>query len=283
MRIGVTGLSSEIGRAIENRAVLEGYLVEGMGRRPGYRSFDATRDIDPSCIEGLDGVIHLAWDREPQSPWSVAVDHNVKASAELFAACANAGIPAVLLSSSSAGQPSKSRYGAAKLASEQAASEYGFPSLRAGLIWGGGLPPILQTLQRLATIPALLPLPSPGMALDHNHESHVVSSLLQALVSGDGSDQVRSLASPEFVTSTEILQAFRGSRGALRVPVPAALAARTARKLRDAGILSTPRLDSVALLDTTSNDLHFDPEYPEALGGEAFLSWLTAGDWPTPA
>ena len=281
MRIGVTGLSSEIGRAVETYAVAAGHAVEGMGRRPGYRSFDATRDIDPSCLDGLDGVIHLAWDREPQSHWSVGADRNVMASAGLFAVCSNAGIPGVLLSSSSAGQPNKSRYGAAKLASEKAATEYGFPSLRAGLIWGGGLPPILQTLQRLAALPAILPLPSPGMVLDHNHESHVASSLLRALVSGDGGDRVRSLASPEFVTSTEILQAFRGSHRTLRVPVPASLAARTARKLRDTGILSSPRLDSVALLDTTSKELQFDPEYPEAWGRQAFLSWLTAGDWPT--
>lgn len=282
MRIGVTGLSSEIGRAVETQAVAAGHVVEGMGRRPGHRSFDVTRDIDPSCIDGLEGVIHLAWDRQPQSPWSVDADRNVKAAAELFAACANAGIPAVLLSSSSAGQPGKSRYGAAKLASEKAAAVRGFPSLRAGLIWGGGLPPILQTLQRLATLPAILPLPSPGMVLDHNHESHVASSLVRAVLSSDGGDRVRSLASPEFVTSTDILQAFRGSPRALRVPVPAALAARTARKLRDTGILSSPRLDSVALLDTTSKELQFDPEYPEAWGRQAFLSWLTAGDWPTP-
>ena len=281
MRIGVTGLSSEIGRAVETQALAGGHVVEGMGRRPGYRAFHATRAVDPACIKGLDGVIHLAWDRKPQSPWTVGVDRNVKATAELFAVCAKADIPAVLLSSSSAGQPGKSRYGAAKLASEGAAAEHGFPCLRAGLIWGGGLPPILQTLQRLATLPAILPLPSPGMVLDHNHESYVASSILRALLSGDGGDQVRSLASPEFVTSTEILQAFRGSRRALRVPVPAALAARSARRLRNAGILSSPRLDSVALLDTTSNDLQFDPEYPKAWGRQTFLSWLTAGDWPT--
>ena len=274
MRIGVTGLSSEIGRAVETHAVAAGHVVEGMGRRPGYRSFDATRDIDPSCLDGLDGVIHLAWDREPQSPWSVGADRNVRASAGLFAACAKVAIPAVLLSSSSAGQPRKSRYGAAKLASERAAEEHGFPSLRAGLIWGGGLPPILLTLQRLATLRAVLPLPSPAMVLDHNHESYVALALLRSLTTDVASNRVRSVASPEFVSSTEVLQALRGSRRAVKAYVPARLAARTARILRDSGLSSSTRLDSVALLDTNSDVLAFDPNYPNDLGRLEFLTWI---------
>ena len=274
MRIGVTGLSSEIGQAVLSEAVVKGHIIEGMGRRPEYRPFDVKRSVDPNCIDGLDGVIHLAWDRAPQSHWSVGEDRNVMASVQLFAACARAGISAVLLSSSSAGQPNKSRYGCAKLASEEAAVKHGFTSIRAGLIWGGELPPILQTLKQLATLPVILPMPSPGMALDHNHKSHVACSLIRSLKANDGRDRVVSVASPEFVTSTEVLQALRGSRRAINVRVPAHLAARTARKLRDSGAFSFPQLDSAALLDTTSNVLKFDRDYPDGFGRRQFLTWL---------
>lgn len=274
MKIGITGLSSGIGQAVLKRAVVDGHIVEGMGRGPGFRPFDVKRRVDPACIDGLDGVIHLAWNREPLAARNAAVDPNVRASAELFAACADAGISAVLLSSSSAGQPNKSRYGAAKLASERAAARYGFPSLRAGLIWGGELPPILRTLQQLATLPVVLPLPSPGMVLDHNHESYVALVLLRSLMTDDAGNRMRSVASSEFATSTEVLQALRGHRWAVKAYVPARLAARTARILRDSGLSSSTRLDSVALLDTNSDVLEFDPNYPNDLGRLEFLTWL---------
>ena len=274
MRIGVTGLSSDIGRAVLAQALLDGHIVEGMGRRPEYRTFDLKRHENPSCIDGLDGVIHLAWDRESKSSRSLYMDYNVKASTELFAACARSGIPAVLLSSSSAGQPKKSRYGAAKLATEQAAAKCGFPSLRAGLIWGGELSPVMRTLQHLATLPGILPLPSPGMVLDHNHRSHVAAALLRSLVMDGGSDHVCSVASPEFVTSTEVLEALRGSRWAIEARIPARFVARTAQILIGSGILSSSRLDSAALLDTTADVLEFDPDYPDGLGRLEFLSWV---------
>lgn len=273
MRIGVTGTSSEIGIAVRMHANAEGHTVIGLSRRPDDRHFDVRQALDPAALADLDAVIHLAWDRSwhPED----SADSNIAGSRRLFEACADAGIPAVFLSSSSAAKPAKSRYGAAKLAVESQAAQLGVPSLRAGLIWGGGLPPIIRTLESIATLPMVLPLPAPSMALDHNHVSHVAGALLASLTGDTGTSMCRSVASPEFVTSSEVLKALRGGRKAMQIPIPARLVARTARRVRDAGLLRDPRLDSISLLDTTVSELSFDPQYPQYLGKHAFLEWLS--------
>ena len=271
MKIGVTGLSSEIGQAVEAHAVSMGHSVEGLGRHLGQRRFDLSEGLAPKSLVGLDAVVHLAWDRNPSVNGR---DLNVESSIHLLRECKRNEMPIVFLSSSSASQPEKSHYGASKLRVELEASDLGVRALRAGLIWGRGLPPILQTLQRLASLPGLLPLPSPSMALDHNHDSHVAKALISSLTETDSRSGVRSLASPEFVTTTEILESFRSPRFTVRVPIPTRLTARTARRIRDSRLSTRPQLDSLALLDTTREKLDFDPAYPHPLGKEQLLAWL---------
>lgn len=273
MRIGVTGATSEIGIAVRKQANAQGHAVIGFSRRLDDRHFDVCQAFDPTALVDLDAMIHLAWDRSSRP--DDRADPNIAGSRWLFDACADAGIPAVFLSSSSAAKPAKSRYGAAKLAVEAHAAQLGIPSLRAGLIWGGGLPPILRTLESIATLPVVLPLPAPSMALDHNHVSYVAGSLLASLTEEAGTPVCRSVASPEIVTSSEVLQALRGHRKSMRIPIPARLVARTSRRVRDSGLVRDPRLDSVALLDTTVSELSFDPQYPQDLGKHAFLEWLS--------
>jgi len=275
MRIGVTGLTSEIGCAVHSQALARGYLVEGLGRRPGQRRFEIRADLDPEVLAELDGLIHLAWDRSSARGMWGALDPNVACSSRPFRACAEAGVPVSFLSSSAAGQPNKSRYGAAKRQVETVAAELGFPSLRAGLIWGGGLPPILQTLKALANTAPFLLLPTPAMVLDHNHESYVADGLLRSLSVDPVTPLRRSLASPELVTSTEVLMALRSPNKGVVVPVPSRLIARTARAIRRSRLLTTSKLDSAALLDTSGKDLDLDPEYPEGFGRAEFLAWLS--------
>jgi len=274
MKIGVTGISSQVGQAVRAHAIAEGHAVEGLGRGLEQRPFDVRQPLDLKVLFDLDAVIHLAWFRDPSMPHDSTLDVNVVASRSLFLACADLGIPLVFLSSSSASQPMKSRYGAAKVAVEAAAAESGFVSLRAGLIWGGGLSPILRALRTLATLPVVLPLPTPEMTLDHNHQSHVACSLVSAIEKSVKNGKVSSLASPEFVSSTEVLEALRFPRRTLQIPVPGRFVAKTARIVRDRGPLAASRLDSVALLDTSADDLSFDPHYPEGWGREQFLDWL---------
>lgn len=280
MRVGVTGSTSEIGRAVHAQAVSAGHSVEQLGRHPGQRTFELGKPLDSSALDGLDAVIHLAWDRNLSAPPSSRrgtaplLDGNVTGSIDLIEACSSRGIRVVFLSSTSARRPDRSRYGAAKLDVERAASEHRGVVLRAGLIWGSAPPPIIQTLTRIANIPALLPIPAPAMILDHNHESHVAGALVDAVASSASPGTVRPVASPEFVSSTEVLRALRDQRRLLDVPVPSGLAAGTARRLRDSGLVTSPRLDSIALLDTSAEDLESDPLYPAELGASALMAWL---------
>jgi nucleoside-diphosphate-sugar epimerase len=263
---------------------MAGHAVEPLGRQPSQRPFELGKALDPSALADLDAVVHLAWDRALSGGASAnrgtgeSRDGNVEGSAELIQACAARGIRVVVLSSTSARRPDRSRYGAAKLAVEKVAEENDSMVFRAGLIWGSEPPPIIQTLDRLANLPAILPLPAPAMMLDHNHESHVARMIVAAVDWPSGRRGVRSLASPDFVSSTQVLRALRRQRRLLDVPVPSRLAASSARRLRDSGRVDSPRLDSIALLDTSAEDLDFDPAYPAEWGADAFLKWLRVGD-----
>jgi len=126
----------------------------------------------------------------------------------------------------------------------------------------------------MAKFPLGLTVPRPELFLDHNHESYVARQLVNAVLMDPQCGGCSSLASPELVSSTEVLDASRIAKARLTLPIPAKLVASSSRVIRDMRLLPLSRLDSFALLDATTEGLDHDPCYPSTLGRAAFLDWL---------
>jgi len=274
MRIGITGASSSIGKATMQYFASRGIESVQMGRNPGQRPFQLGDPVEPSSVKDLSGVVHLAWDRSCGLKGSTKADRNVVGSEHLLSACRRAGVPAVFLSTTSANFPQFSLYGASKLKVERIALGLGVRTFRAGIIWGGDIPPILNSLSAISNFPFLMPRVVPEIGMDHNHESYVCSRLLTALESGFGYETNTVSTSQERFKLSSAMSAFRKRRAPVVINIPAGPMARAARLLRDSTSFQTSRLDSLALLGSTIPLSQYDPNYPRDLGEQALLNWL---------
>jgi nucleoside-diphosphate-sugar epimerase len=110
MRVLVTGASGNVGTSVlaalaEEPAVEE---IIGIARRlpkarfakTSWRQADVTRDDLLSLFTGVDVVIHLAWLIQPSRDEALTRHVNVEGSARVFAAVAEAGVPALVYASS---------------------------------------------------------------------------------------------------------------------------------------------------------------------------------------
>ena len=110
MRIVVVGATGNVGtsvlQALGRDPAVESIL--GLARRRAtaryakteFASADVTRDDLIPHFTGADCVIHLAWLIQPSRDRSVLWETNVEGSSRVFAAVAEAGVPALVVASS---------------------------------------------------------------------------------------------------------------------------------------------------------------------------------------
>lgn len=276
MIIGVTGATSGVGSAVIAQVARSGNTavrLERVSRSPTSRHYDLNASVSPALLDGLDAVVHLAWQWHTTS--GAARDPNTLGGERLAQACAIAGTRPVLLSTFSAFAASTSAYGAAQVAVEHSFREAGGTALRAGLVWGGTPSGMAVTLTRLAQLPQIYPHLSPDPALRHSEVAVLAAKLVNA--AHDGDRVISRAASDERVRLSAIFHAARGrrSRAHLRVPVPALLlVARSAERLK----LNLPFCSvSLASLSESVNDISTPGmqsvgDFP---GNADFLRWLT--------
>lgn len=229
LRIGITGASGYIGRALVGRSLPPAWSVVSLGRRPlsplySHRHADINQGVPANLIEGLDAVIHLAADTGNSESASKQELPFALALASLAQRC---GIPLLFVSSQTASANAPSTYGRTKAAIEGAILPLGAIVIRPGLVYGGeerGLFGLLTSIPRRFRTRLWL-LPSPQVQPIH------VDDLARAMVAVLAEDvhrgQVfnvadRPIAFNEFIG---ILARYRVRRGfQLPAPVPVAIA-----------------------------------------------------------
>lgn len=199
----LSGASGYLGGLIKQKLIASGWDVVALSRKPkaGEISYVLGDDISPDVLRGHDALIHCAYDFA-QIAWADIERVNVVGSQKLLRAANEAGIPRMLLISTiSAFDGCKSRYGKAKLLMEQEAFKVGATVIRPGLIYGPQPGAMFGRLVSQVRGGALVPMPGDGRQMMFTvHQDDLTESILQGLS--------RSIAVPITVANSEPI-AFR--------------------------------------------------------------------------
>jgi uncharacterized protein YbjT (DUF2867 family) len=241
MRVLLTGASGFIGRAVAQALRERGHAVVPAQRRPAAAGESVQvdfadvprRDWWLPRLAGIDAVVNAVGILRERPGQRFAALH-AEAPAELFRACADAGVPAVVqVSALGADDAARSAYHRSKKAADDVLR--GLP-LRAAivqpsLVYGpGGTSAAL--FDKLALAP-LLPFPAGGrMAVQPVHVDDLVAGIVRLLEAPPPAVTTLVFAGPRPLALRDYLAQLRaalGERSPLRVvPVPAAVFRATA-------------------------------------------------------
>lgn len=254
---GVTGAAGYVGsvivRAFRERGVrvvefCRGSLPPGSTVRP----FDLRRPIAPAALEGLDALVHCAYDFAP-GRWPEIREVNVEGTRRLFRAAFEAGARRLLLISTISAFPGcRSLYGRAKLEMEALASEFGAIVVRPGLVYGKKPGGILGSLDKLLRIPWAVPIVGSGNAIQYTaHEEDLGRLVVRLVMEAPASREGPIVAACERgYTLRRIMAARIEARGrrARFICVPACLVTAALRAAEQVGFRSRLRYDSLVSL-----------------------------------
>jgi nucleoside-diphosphate-sugar epimerase len=153
----VTGAGGYVGGIVNTALAADGFQVIRLVRRPeagsSDRLYDLRRDLDASLLEGVDTLIHCAYDFSVTSEadvWAV----NVVGTRRLLEAAAASGVRQTILVSSMSAYPGTDQlYGRAKLDTERTALDLGMAVVRLGLVYGPGWGGMIGSLKKMANLP----------------------------------------------------------------------------------------------------------------------------------
>jgi nucleoside-diphosphate-sugar epimerase len=207
MRIALSGGTGFVGGHLTAQFRALGHDVAQLPRT-------AYNDASPSQLRGFDALIHAAWDlRNPEV--------NVANSQQLLNAAKAADVPRILfISSLSAFDGCRSRYGAMKLAVEKMVRTVDGRSVRLGFVCDDSNRGLSGSLKKLAALP-VIPLPGGGQQNLFTIQAEDLAPAFVKIIARDDRDPV-SLAHPEPVTLASLMRAFARQQGrsARFLPVP---------------------------------------------------------------
>lgn len=246
-------------------ALLErGWEVVILGRRPtdvpGVSSepFQLGESIPTHRLEGLDALVHCAWDFGTRS-WEQIDAVNVRGSQMLFEAASAAGVGRLVHIStvSAAGDP-RSMYGRAKRRTEALATDHDGVIVRPGLLYGpgaGGMVGMLATLVgALPVVPVLVGDDRP-LYLAHQDDAARLIGLTAAGLEGEVGAPLTA-AAPDPHSLREVLGAIAAANGRRRLffRVPWQLLYAPLRLLEVLHVPSPMRSDSALSIATLDPD-----------------------------
>jgi nucleoside-diphosphate-sugar epimerase len=229
MRIAITGCRGFVGEHLTAQLRALGHEVIPLGR-------------GASPTEAFGALIHAGWDlANPEA--------NVASSARLLRSAQAAGVSRILfISSLSAFEGCRSRYGAAKLAVETEVAAIGGCSIRLGFVCDDSSRGLSGSLKKLARLP-VIPLPGGGRQnLFTMRAEDLAQAFLKVLEHYDG--EPVNLAYPEPVSLAGMMHIFarqQGTRAAF-LPVPWRMLWATLRAAEAAGVNIKFRSDSLVSL-----------------------------------
>jgi nucleoside-diphosphate-sugar epimerase len=255
---GLTGASGFVGSRIANELRKEAAVRE-LGRHSQYR-FALGKPLDRAVLQGVDVLVHCAWDFTPKS-WAEVKRVDVEGSLALFDAARDAGVGRIIyISSMSAFEDTKSNYGRAKLAIEKQASKH-HPEVvivRPGLVYdrqSGGIVGAMRSV--MGKLP-LVPLIGGGQKFYMCHAEDLAKAVRE-LSTGPVPNHPVMAAEPVPRTFKQILTTMAAADGRkpafLPVPHQVAYAG-----LRAAEALRVPlKLRSDSIIGLINNDP--DPQF----------------------
>lgn len=168
MNIGITGASGYVGRVVGRHLLHSGHSVVAFCRKPPafevseHRLFLLGVPVGEDAFCGLDALIHCAYDFT-LTQWEDVWQTNVLGTQLLIDAAMKAEVRKILvLSSASAYDGCRSKYGKAKYEIETICRRYCVDSIRPGLIYGEDLGGVFGSLVRQTVKSRILPLVGNG-------------------------------------------------------------------------------------------------------------------------
>lgn len=248
LSIAITGAGGFVGSRLARFFTRQGHHVIPLGRSYSgdgdQRFFSLDAVPAPDLLLGVDIVVHCAYDFADRR--SAEANVNVKGSAALFRCAREAGSVPVHISSMSAFEGCKSRYGQTKLVVERLCTQHGGLNVRAGLVYDPEPGGLMGSLARLAKLP-VVPLVA-ARALQYPVHTEDLGRCIEQVV-GQGPpfpDFVN--ACQETPMSLRELMAFLappGNWGHVFVPVPWQILWLSLRFVEVFGIRVRPGSDSL--------------------------------------
>jgi nucleoside-diphosphate-sugar epimerase len=247
------------------------------------RRYALGQPLEPSLLDGVETVVHAAWDLSARGDDVRAV--NACGSLAMLDDLDARGGRAVLISSLAAFEGARSRYGQAKLELERAVLERGGAVLRAGLVFGvdaGGLfGAMAAAIERHRFVP-LIGGGSQRLFVTHDQQ---LCELVAAIIGGRLEPDRPAFAAHELPTTlraiaVQVAQAH--GRRLTVIPLPRRLAYLGLRSAEIAGLSLSFRSDSLLSL---ANPISLDRIAALERSPVAFPSltpelWMPAGQQP---
>jgi nucleoside-diphosphate-sugar epimerase len=222
----VTGARGYVGRIVSRALAAAGFDVIGLVRRPaagsGDRLYDLRGDPDANLLDGVDTLIHCAYDFTVTSEadiWAV----NVVGTRRLLEAVAASGVRRSILVSSMSAYPGTGQlYGRAKLDTERIALDLGMAVVRLGLVYGPGWGGMAGSLKKMADLP-VVPVVGAKSYQYTVHEEDLAEAFIVLARASKLPNIPLGLANPEPVPFGLLMQRIAAAAGRPRfclIPLP---------------------------------------------------------------
>ncbi|MFC7404460.1 NAD-dependent epimerase/dehydratase family protein [Georgenia alba] len=252
--VGITGAGGYVGTVLTRHFRQAGWHVVALQRSAPadpaveHRPYDLTSAPGPALFEGLDALVHCAYDLRLIDEAEIR-RVNLLGTERLFEAARTAGVGSlVLISSMSAYEGTTQIYGRTKLACEHLTTQLGGTSLRLGLVYGdggGGMAGALTTLATLPVAPVLRPEPYQYTV----HEDDMARCVLSVTAQRPVTTRMAGVANGRRVPFDEVLRGLRrsatGSASMRVAPVPGRLLGTALRLAERSGLRLPFRADSL--------------------------------------
>ena len=257
MVCAVTGSGGYVGTSLVRRLRADGATVIELRTGPepgqaGQRRFNLREQPGADLFRGVGLLIHCAYDFRAKG-WEEIRSANVEGTRRLFGAAARAGVGRFLLISSISAFPGcQSLYGRAKLETEAIASGFGAVVLRPGLVFGPRPGGMLGSLNRMASLPVLIPLLGSGGAVQYVAHEDDLGALVSLAARSPGEVGTAPIvaAHSRGYTLREIMTALARARGRSPrfLPIPIGLVSAGLSLLEAAGLRLRIRRDNLVSL-----------------------------------
>jgi nucleoside-diphosphate-sugar epimerase len=224
--VAITGARGYVGSLLRRAFSADGWRTVSLVRRPpsGETSaghYDLTQAPSPGLLEGVDTLVHCAWDlsvTRRAEIWRT----NVGGTAALLELAKRMGVRRVIfVSSMSAYDGTTQLYGRAKLACEGVAAGLGQGVVRLGLVYGPGWGGMTGSLRKMTKLP-VTPLPAGGSHQYTVHEEDAVTAVVRLASVPEIPLVPLGIAHPEPVTFSYLVRAIGRTDGRMPhlLPVP---------------------------------------------------------------
>jgi nucleoside-diphosphate-sugar epimerase len=155
----ITGANGYVGSLVADALSAAGFTIRRLVRQMepgrGDHSFDLVNGCSSDALQGVDVLVHCAYDMSLTSRSSIWKT-NVYGTRSLLDAAASAGVRrTIVVSSMSAYAGTRQIYGLAKLSTETDAFARGMCVIRPGLVYGPGWGGMARTLRNLTSLPVV--------------------------------------------------------------------------------------------------------------------------------